>query len=82
MKKVFAFILFFSSFVAFAQETKEVLVVHAIEGKEYYIHVVDSGNTLFAISRKYAIPRDEIKKANPRLTETLKRCERLRVDLA
>lgn len=81
MKKIFAFILFFSSLLAFAQEAKEELVVHTIEGKEYYIHVVDSGNTLFAISRKYAIPRDEIKKANPRLTETLTIGDRLLIPL-
>ena len=64
MRYLLIFLFVSCSFLSFAQEAeKEELIIHKIEGKEYYIHVVDTGNTLFAISRKYAIPREEILKA-------------------
>ena len=82
MKYLLGFLFIFSSLFSFAQEDKkEELVVHTIDGKEFYIHVVDTGNTLFAISRKYAIPRDEILKANPRLTNILTLGDRLMIPL-
>jgi len=82
MKYLLVFLFVSCSFLSFAQETqKEELVIHKIGGKEYYIHVVDTGNTLFAISRKYAIPREEILKANPRLTEILTLGDRLMIPL-
>lgn len=59
-----------------AQDAKK-LEVHKIDGKEYYIHVVDSGNTLYAISRKYAVPVEVIQKENPRLTTALTIGDRL-----
>lgn len=81
MKYFFALIFTLSTFMSFAQKEKEERTIHKINGKEFYIHVVDSGNTLFAISRMYAIPREEITKANPRLTETLTIGDRLMIPL-
>ena len=82
MKYLLVFLFVGCSLFGFAQEAeKEELIVHKIGGKEYYIHVVDTGNTLFAISRKYAIPREEILKANPRLTEVLTLGDRLMIPL-
>ncbi len=82
MRYLLTFILVSCSLLSFAQETeKEELTVHKIGGKEYYIHIVDTGNTLFAISRKYAIPREEILKANPRLTDVLTLGDRLMIPL-
>ena len=82
MRYLLVFLFVSCSFLSFAQETqKEELVIHKIGGKEYYIHVVDTGNTLFAISRKYAIPREEILKANPQLTEILTLGDRLMIPL-
>ena len=82
MRYLLVFLFVSCSLFSFAQETeKEVLTVHKIGGKEYYIHIVDTGNTLFAISRKYAIPREEILKANPRLTDVLTLGDRLMIPL-
>ncbi len=82
MRYLLVFLFVNCSFLSFAQETqKEELVVHNIRGREYYIHVVDTGNTLFAISRKYAISREEILKANPWLTEILALGDRLMIPL-
>lgn len=79
-KKLFA-IAFLFTLILSAQEQKKELQVHTINGKEFYIHVVDSGNTLYAISRLYAIPIDDLKKENPRLTEALTIGDRLLIPL-
>lgn len=53
-----------------AQETPEV---HKINGKKYYLHVVEPGNTLYGISRLYNTDIDEILHENPLVgTEGLK----------
>ena len=77
---VVAFLLI--STFSFAQEIEDVdLKVHKINGKEYYIHVVEQGNTLYAISRKYAIPVEKLKAENPRLTLSLTIGDRLLIPL-
>jgi len=48
-----------------AQDAAPNLEVHKINGKEYYIHTIEAGNTLYAVSRMYAIPLKELLKANP-----------------
>ncbi|NOG57841.1 MAG: LysM peptidoglycan-binding domain-containing protein [Bacteroidetes bacterium] len=60
-----------------AQEVNNELEVHKINGKEYYIHVVEPGNTLYAISRKYAVPVEVLKTENPRLSQELTIGDRL-----
>ncbi len=77
------FLVFFTLFCS-AQEGDEQkidLKVHQINGKEYYIHVVEPGNTLYAISRKYAIPVEKLKEENPRLTQELTIGDRLLIPL-
>ncbi|MBR9832101.1 LysM peptidoglycan-binding domain-containing protein [bacterium] len=48
-----------------AQDATPNLEIHKINGKEYYIHTIEAGNTLYAVSRMYAIPIKELLKANP-----------------
>ncbi len=38
--------------------------VHKINGQKYYLHVVESGNTLFGISRLYEVSIDQIQTSN------------------
>ena len=47
------------SMVAMAQETR------VIDGRTYTVHVVEAGQTLFAIGRAHAVPVDALIKANP-----------------
>ncbi len=80
MKKLVlsALILLFCNLVI-AQEVsqnKELEKV-SIEGNEYYVHIVEKGNTLYAISRKYAISIEDLKAENPRLTKELTIGDRL-----
>lgn len=45
--------------------------VHTIKGKDYYIHVVEKGGSLYAIHKKYNVPLDIIKKENPSVLDGL-----------
>ncbi|MBX2973292.1 MAG: LysM peptidoglycan-binding domain-containing protein [Flavobacteriales bacterium] len=47
------------AFTAFAQETR------TIGGRRYNVHVVEAGQTLFAIARAHAVPVDVLLAANP-----------------
>lgn len=49
-----------------AQETR------VIDGKKFTVHRVQQGQTLFAISRAYAVPVEELLKANPDAKEGLR----------
>lgn len=46
-------------FASWSQETR------IIDGKKFTVHAVQQGQTLFAISRAFAVPVDELLKANP-----------------
>jgi len=59
---------------ASAQETEisKSRIIETYRGKQYYIHFVDQGQTLFAIARAYGVSLEEVKLANPDAEETLK----------
>ena len=41
-----------------------------ISGKQYYMHHVKKGETLYSIAKAYEVSEDEIKKLNPEIDET------------
>lgn len=45
--------------------------IRVIDGKEYYSHTVEAGQTLYAIGRSYAVPVDALMAANPEAREGL-----------
>lgn len=55
----------------FACAQPENAVVKTIEGKKYYIHTVEAGNTLYGIHNLYKTDLDKILDANPGLTDNL-----------
>jgi LysM repeat protein len=63
------FILFVSialtTNICFAQSAKDTIEVVEIGKQKYYIHTVEAGHTLYAISKRYNTPIDVIKDANP-----------------
>ena len=59
----------FISLNSYAQS--DSLEVHTIKGKSYYIHIVEKGESLYAIHKKYNIPQDVIKKENPSVLDGL-----------
>lgn len=60
------FFMLLLSLSAAAQDTPEV---HKINGKKYYLHVVEAGNTLYGISKQYNLDIDQITGENPVLKE-------------
>jgi len=48
-----------------AQVNPESAIIHKLDGKKYYLHTVKKGNTLYSISKVYAIEIDEIVVENP-----------------
>lgn len=54
-------IVFCTFFGAMAQETPEV---HKINGKRYYLHEVEKGNTLYGISKQYLVSIEDIQSEN------------------
>lgn len=64
-----------------AQTNTDSLEVHKIDGKEYYIHQVAAGNTLYAISKLYNVSIETLKEENPRLSEALTIGDRLLIPL-
>ena len=45
--------------------------VHTIKGKDYYIHIVEKGGSLYSIHKKYDVPLEIIKKENPSVLDGL-----------
>ncbi len=50
-----------------------------IDGKEYYLHVVQPGEGFYTLARKYNVTQQEIIEANPDLGEGLKRDQVIRI---
>jgi len=64
------------SSLALAQKTQ---TIQEIDGKKFYIHVVEKGHTVYAISRLYGVPVDEINRLNPSTSDGLSLGETLRI---
>jgi LysM repeat protein len=53
----------------FGQESNVSTEIREFAGKKYYVHTVDSGNTVYGISKLYNVELEEIFKANPAASE-------------
>ncbi len=49
----------------YAQEIVKSDVIENFDGKDFYIHSVEQGQTLYSISKAYDVPVDELKYENP-----------------
>lgn len=56
--------------------------VQKLDGKKYYLHEVQQGQTLYAISRAYKVPIENIIESNPEVAEGLKILQILKIPLA
>ncbi len=64
-----------------AQEIEKSEAVETINGKQYYIHSVEAGQTLYALSNLYDVPVDELVFENPDAADGLSIGELLRIPL-
>lgn len=70
MRKVIGLIIvFFVSVVSFAQPGK--VDVETLNGKKYYVHFIEAGQTLYGLHRMYDVPVGDIARANNSLTDGL-----------
>lgn len=70
MRIILITILLFSSTGLFAQPG--VAPEREVEGKRYYVHKVEAGNTLWGLQQMYGVPADVIMATNPELNSGLK----------
>ncbi|MBK8924651.1 MAG: LysM peptidoglycan-binding domain-containing protein [Crocinitomicaceae bacterium] len=69
MRKLFFLTFILLSGLVFSQP--ENAPVETINGKKYYVHIVEQGNTLYGIQTLYKTNMDAILNANPGLTDNL-----------
>jgi len=78
-----SFILFVSLVVAtnisVAQTAKDTIEIVEIGKQKFYIHTVEAGHTLYAISKKYNTPIDVIKDANPGIENGLSIGQKIKI---
>jgi len=55
--------------------------VQLIDGKTYYLHKVEKGNTLYSLSKMYSIKTKDLLKENPQLEEGLKIDQVIRIPI-
>eukprot|EP00353_Schmidingerella_taraikaensis_P014274 CAMPEP_0185594452 /NCGR_PEP_ID=MMETSP0434-20130131/74945_1 /TAXON_ID=626734 ORGANISM="Favella taraikaensis, Strain Fe Narragansett Bay" /NCGR_SAMPLE_ID=MMETSP0434 /ASSEMBLY_ACC=CAM_ASM_000379 /LENGTH=215 /DNA_ID=CAMNT_0028221797 /DNA_START=43 /DNA_END=687 /DNA_ORIENTATION=+ len=70
MRYILLTILFLQSAFLWAQPG--VSPEKEIDGKRYYVHKVQAGNTLWGLQQMYGVKVDEIMAANPELSDGLK----------
>jgi len=78
---LFLFIIGSGSGTLMAQEITKSDVVEIIDGKRYYIHSVEQGQTLYSISKVYDVPVDELIFENPDAEQGLAIDQKLRIPL-
>jgi ABC-type branched-subunit amino acid transport system substrate-binding protein len=85
MNRTFFFLLIFAGLLSgssFAQESLRQMrssVTEKINGKEYYIHTVKKGQTLYMIGKAYDVDVKFIIEENPEIKEGLKAGQKLRI---
>ncbi len=77
-KRLLLLVLIVLSTVVYAQVQRSGKLI-AVSGKKYYLHKVQPGQTMFAVSKSYAVSINEILKANHKKTTDLKEGELLRI---
>ena len=65
--------MLFCFFDAYSQEQQK----ETIDGKVYIIHIVEGGNTLYGLQRKYDVSVEEILQANPTASDGLQIGQRM-----
>lgn len=70
MRNILSFLFLLSTIVAFGQPG--TAPEKTIDGKKYYVHKVQQGNTLWGLQQMYGVKLEKIMEANPSLSDGLK----------
>ena len=85
MKKILLFVILLSGVLFLPSYPQESLrqirctKIEKINGKEFYIHTVKRGQTLYMIGKAYEVEVNEIIQENPEIKEGLKAGQKLRI---
>jgi LysM repeat protein len=79
MRYLTLFLFVAISFGSFAQPGS--VQTELIEGKKYYIHTVEQGNTLYGLQRTYGVSVESILKSNPGLENGLGVGQKVRIEV-
>ena len=63
--------LLFTAIAVHSFAQPESATIELIDGKKYYVHIVQSGNTLWGIHKVYGASVEDIVKANPEIKNGL-----------
>lgn len=77
---IFLFFLFVSA-VAVSQDVKVSEIIKNIDGKDYYIHTVEKGESVWKIANAYEVTSDEIISLNPAAKKKIKPGQELRIPI-
>ena len=73
---LFPFLFFI---VAHSQDVKKSKKIEKINGREYYIHTVKKGESVWKIAKTYSVSQDDIISANPDANKEIKPGQKLKV---
>jgi LysM repeat protein/ABC-type branched-subunit amino acid transport system substrate-binding protein len=73
---LFSFFLFTG---LFAQDVKISAVIEKVDGKDYYIHTVQKGESVWKIAKAYGVTSDDITTVNPGSEKKVKPGEKLKI---
>lgn len=73
-------ICLFFVFLLFSQEVNVSPIVKQENGKSFYIHTIQKGETLYSISRAYKVSVDEIIMMNPQVQDGLKVYQEIKIE--
>mgnify|MGYP003663654265 CR=1 FL=1 len=79
MKVTLLFSFLFVSLLSYSQP--ENAQIQVIDGKRYYVHFVQGGNTLYGIHNLYKVPVEDIVAANPETASGLKEGQRILIPI-
>ncbi len=69
------------SLTGFSMEQTNSYPIKKVNGIEYYVYTVQSGDGLYAISRKFGIAPEEISKVNPEIQKGLKSGQKILIPI-
>jgi LysM repeat protein len=82
MKSIIKFIFVFAFVVMCGSSYAQDYPKRSIEGHDYYVYIVEPGNTLFGIARAFSAEVKAVKKANPNAAEGLEIGQEVLIPLA
>ncbi|MCD7977766.1 MAG: LysM peptidoglycan-binding domain-containing protein [Tannerellaceae bacterium] len=76
---IFAFILSFSSFKVYSQQSNRVIINNNASSDQIFYHTIERGQTVYSIATMYGVTVEDIYSLNPGSRESIRAGEQLRI---